>query len=36
MAQNVPSRWSRRTGTTIKKVVLKDKLAEFKAAKFIF
>ena len=35
MAQNVPSRWSRRTGTTIKKVVLKDKLAEFKAAKFI-
>ena len=35
MAQNKPSRWSRRRGTTIKKVVLKSKYAELKAAKSI-
>mgnify|MGYP005718617773 CR=1 FL=1 len=32
MAQNVPSRWSRRTGTTVKKVVLKSKHADLRAA----
>ena len=35
MAQNKPSRWSRRTGTTIKKVVLKSKHADLKAAQSI-
>ena len=35
MAQNVPSRWSRRTGTTVKKVVLKSKHADLRAAQEI-
>ena len=35
MAQNVPSRWSRRTGTTVKKFVLKSKHADLKAAQEI-
>ena len=35
MAPNKPSRWSRRTGTVIKKAVLKSKHADLKAAKLI-
>ena len=35
MAQNKPSRWSRRTGTTVKKIVLKSEHAALKAAKEI-